>query len=162
MKFQRGGLDNPSVLQLLETHLSQAGSETAPESAHALDLQGLKQPDVDFWSMWWNDELVAIGAIRKLSADHYEVKSMHTISERRRSGIGSEMLLHLIRVARTRGVKRLSLETGSWDFFRPARALYSKFGFIECQPFANYVLDPNSVFMTLDLTESLPEEFSCK
>ncbi len=153
MKIQRGGLDNLQVQELLETHLSQARSETAPGSDHALDLQGLKSPEVEFWSMWANDEPVAIGAIRKISADHYEVKSMHTISSKRRSGIGSEMLLHLIRVARTRGVKRLSLETGSWEYFRPARALYSKFGFIESQPFADYVLDPNSVFMTLDLTE---------
>ena len=103
--------------------------------------------------MWAKDEPVAIGAIRKISADHYEVKSMHTIRSKRRSGIGSEMLLHLIRISKTRGVKRLSLETGTWEFFRPARELYSKFGFVECEPFADYILDPNSVFMTLDLNE---------
>ena len=151
MKIQRGGLDDPQVRELVETHQHQARIETAPGSNHALDLKGLKGPEVEFWSMWENDNLVAIGAIQRLSADHYEIKSMHTISNKRRGGIGSKMLLHIIDFARAEGAKRLSLETGSWEYFRPARTLYSKHGFVECEPFADYVLDPNSVFMTLDL-----------
>ncbi len=158
MKIQRGGLDDPRVRELLETHLLQARAETAPGSAHALDLQGLKSSDVEFWSMWENDDLVAIGAIRVLSRDHYEIKSMHTVSDKRRTGIGSRMLLHIIDFARAQGATRLSLETGSWEYFEPARALYSKYGFVECEPFADYVLDPASVFMTLELrTQSSPD-----
>ncbi len=76
---------------------------------------------------------------------------MHTVAERRRSGIGSAMLRHIVRIARGLGAKRLSLETGAWKYFHPARALYRKHGFVECEPFGDYVLDPNSVFMTLDL-----------
>ena len=152
MKIQRGGLDDPRVSELVETHMNLARIETAPGSNHALDLKGLKGSEVEFWSMWENGELVAIGAVQRLSADHYEIKSMHTISNKRRDGIGSKMLLHIIDFARAEGAKRLSLETGSWEYFRPARALYLKHGFIECEPFADYVLDPNSVFMTLDLS----------
>ena len=150
MKIQRGGLDDPRVRALLKSHLSQAGADSPPKSNHALDLR-LKGSEVEFWSMWENGDLVAIGALRKLARDHYEIKSMHTISNKRRSGFGSKILLHIIDFARARGAKRLSLETGSWDYFQPARALYSKYGFVECGPFADYVLDPNSVFMTLDL-----------
>ena len=151
MKIQRGGLDDPRVRDLLKTHLDQASLKSAPESNHALDLQGLKGSEVEFWSMWEKSELVAIGAMRKLARDHYEIKSMHTIRNKRRSGFASKLLLHIIDFARVQGAKRLSLETGSWDYFQPARALYSKYGFVECEPFADYVLDPNSVFMTLDL-----------
>ena len=151
MKIQRGGLDDPQVRELVETHQHQARIETAPGSNHALDLKGLKGSEVEFWSMWENGDLVAIGAMQRLSADHYEIKSMHTIRNKRRGGIGSKMLLHIIDFARAEGAKRLSLETGSWEYFQPARALYSKHGFVECEPFADYVLDPNSVFMTLDL-----------
>lgn len=151
MKIQRGGLDDPRVRELLETHLNQARIETAPGSNHALDVKRLKDSAVEFWSMWENGDLAAIGAVQRLSSDHYEIKSMHTIRNKRRGGIGSRMLLHIIDFARVEGAKRLSLETGSWEYFRPAHALYSKYGFVECEPFADYVLDPNSVFMTLDL-----------
>ncbi len=151
MRIQRGGLDDPQVRELIEAHLNQARAETAPGSDHALDLKGLKGSEVEFWSMWENEGLVAIGAMQKLSRDHYEIKSMHTISHKRRGGIGSKMLLHIIDFARAEGAKRLSLETGSWEYFRPARTLYLKHGFVECGPFADYVLDPNSVYMTLDL-----------
>ena len=151
MNIRSGGLDDPRVRELLETHVNQARIEALPESNHALDLKGLKGSNVEFWSMWDNGDLVAIGAMLRLSRDHYEIKSMHTISNKRRCGVGSKMLLHIIDFARVEGAKRLSLETGSWEYFRPARALYSKHGFIECEPFADYALDPNSVFMTLDL-----------
>ncbi len=158
MNIQRGGLDDPRVRELLKTHVNQARIETAPGSNHALDLKGLQSSEVEFWSMWDNDDLVAIGAIQRLSRDHYEIKSMHTISNKRRGGIGSKMLLHIIDFALAEGAKRLSLETGSWEYFRPARALYSKHGFVECEPFADYVLDPNSIFMTLDLNRHTPSK----
>ena len=88
-----------------------------------------------------------------LAKDHGEVKSMHTAPSARRKGIGTAMLQHIIAFARSRGISRLSLETGSWDYFQPAIALYRKHGFVECQPFDDYVQDPNSVFMTLDLCQ---------
>lgn len=151
MEIRSGGLDDPRVLEILETHLRSARAETAPGSAHALDLDGLKARDVDFWVIWEGDDLLGIGALKHLTPDHYEVKSMHTARTQRRRGVASAMLRHIIAAARDRGATRLSLETGTWDYFRPAVALYRKHGFIECEPFADYVLDPHSVFMTLKL-----------
>jgi putative acetyltransferase len=116
-----------------------------------LDIEGLRAPDITFWTTWEHETLVAVGALKQLPGDHGEVKSMHTAASARRNGIGSAMLQHIIAFARSRGISRLSLETGSWDYFQPAWALYRKHGFVECQPFADYVEDPNSVFMTLDL-----------
>lgn len=95
--------------------------------------------------------MIGIGALKRLAADHGEVKSMHTASDLRRAGAGSTILLHLIDTARKAGMKRLSLETGARDFFIPARALYQRHGFTECGPFGEYKADPNSVFMTLGL-----------
>jgi putative acetyltransferase len=95
--------------------------------------------------------LLGCGALKRLSAEHGEVKSMHTVESERRNGIGSAMLRHIIATARAETMSRLSLETGSWGYFRPARALYRKHGFVECAPFGDYVPDPNSIFMTLDL-----------
>src|SRR5207248_3478742 len=100
--------------------------------------------------------LLGIGALKRLSPRHGEIKSMHTAAARRGKGAGSAMLEHIIASARACGMSRLSLETGSWDYFRPARALYARHGFRECPPFADYVPDPNSVFMTLDLLETSP------
>jgi putative acetyltransferase len=151
MEIRLGGLDHPRVLELLETHLLKARAETAPGRAHALDLQQLKGPDIDFWTVWYGEELLGMGALKKLTPDHYEVKSMHTVQTLRRGGIGSAILQYMMAVARSRGASRLSLETGSWDYFRPARAFYRKHGFHECAPFGDYVLDPNSVFMTIEL-----------
>jgi putative acetyltransferase len=147
----QGDLDDPHVIDLLRTHLTLARAETAPGSAHALDLSGLRSPDIRFWAIWENGALLAIGALRRLSADHGEVKSMHTAQSARRKGAGSAMLRHIIACARKDGMSRLSLETGSWDYFRPARALYLRHGFVECPPFGDYVPDRNSIFMTLDL-----------
>jgi putative acetyltransferase len=151
MEIRCGSLDDPRVLALLAIHLRSARAETAPGSAHALDLDGLKGPNVDFWTIWEGDELLGMGALKYLGPGHYEVKSMHTLHTLRGRGIGSAMLRHLIAAARERGATRLSLETGSWDYFRPAMAFYRKHGFVACEPFADYVLDPNSVFMTLKL-----------
>ena len=145
---------DPRVAALLRVHVTQARAETAPGSAHALDLDGLRSPEISFWTMWEDETLLGCGALKRLSADHGEVKSMHTAQAMRRRGAGSAMLRHLIAAARADGMSRLSLETGSWDYFRPAQALYRCHGFVECPPFADYVLDPNSVFMTLDLSGS--------
>ena len=152
MRIVEGGLDDPRVIELLHVHLTRARAETAPGSAHALDLSGLRSPDVTFWSAWEGDTLLGVGALKRLSADHGEVKSMHTAESARRRGVGGAMLRHIIGSARARGMSRLSLETGSWPYFEPARALYARHGFVECPPFGDYRPDRNSVFMTLLLS----------
>lgn len=104
-----------------------------------------------FWSAWDGDLLIGVGALQRLSESHGEIKSMHVVQGRRRSGAGSAMLLHIIDAARAVGMTRLSLETGSWPYFQPARALYRKHGFVECPPFGDYTPDPNSIFMTVEV-----------
>jgi putative acetyltransferase len=146
-------LNDPRVAELVNTHLLSSRAETAPGSAHALDLDGLQSANISFWTIWDGDMLLGMGALKHLSADHGEVKSMHTVQSARRRGVGTAMLCHIITTARASGVSRLSLETGSWDYFQPARALYERHGFVECPPFGNYVPDANSVFMSLDLQE---------
>ena len=151
MQIVEGDLSDRRIIDLLQVHLSSARAATAPGSAHALDIEGLKSPDISFWTIWDDDALVGIGALKRLSADHGEIKSMHTAAAMRRRGAGRAMLRHIIAVARASGMSRLSLETGSWDYFRPAHALYRNHGFQECPPFADYVPDPNSIFLSLDL-----------
>lgn len=152
MRILPGNLDDQRVIDLLGTHLRSARAQTAPGSAHALDLSGLKAPGIRFWTAWDGDALLATGALKRLAPDHGEVKSMHTAQAARRRGAGSAMLRHLIASARADGLVRLSLETGSWDYFRPARAFYAAHGFVECGPFGDYRPDPNSVFMSLQLS----------
>jgi putative acetyltransferase len=154
MHILEGGLDDPRVIELLHVHLTRARAETAPGSAHALDLSGLRSPDVTFWSAWEEDTLAGVGALKHLSADHGEIKSMHTAESMRRRGVGASILRHIIAAARERGMSRLSLETGSWLYFAPARALYASHGFVECPPFGDYVPDRYSVFMTLVLSSA--------
>jgi putative acetyltransferase len=151
MRIVRGDFGDPRVVALLDTHVTTASAATAHGSAHALDLSALQSPDIAFWTIWDDDVLLGCGALKRLSAEHGELKSMHTAQAARRRGAGGTMLAHLIAEARGAGLSRLSLETGSWDFFMPARALYARYGFIECGPFESYVPDSNSVFMTLEL-----------
>ena len=147
-----GDTCDPRVIALLDHHVAAARAHTAPGSAHALDLAGLRASDVAFWTGWDGEALVATGALKTLSPDHGEVKSMHTLQTARRRGYGGQMLRHIIAEARARGLVRLSLETGSWDYFKPAHALYLAHGFVLCGPFEGYVEDPNSLFLTLELT----------
>ena len=154
LKITDGGLDDARVQALLTHHFTTARAETARGSAHALDLSGLKTPDIQFFSAWDGDTVVAIGALKRLSPSHGEIKSMHTEQSYRRKGAGSAMLRHIIARAREMGLNRLSLESGSRSYFIPAHELYKRHGFTECPPFGDYVPDPNSVFMTLELTPS--------
>jgi putative acetyltransferase len=151
MHIVEGGLDDPRVVDLLHLHVTRARAETARGSAHALDLAGLRAPDVTFWSAWEGDALVGVGALKRLDAGHGEVKSMHTAEAARGRGVGSAMLRHIVAAARASGMSRVSLETGSWPYFAPARAMYARHGFVECAPFGDYRADANSVFMTLAL-----------
>lgn len=154
MRITAGDLGDPRVVDLLRIHLASARAETAPGSAHALDTAGLQSPDISFWAIWEGGTLLGVGALKRLSPDHGEVKSMHTAQAARRRGAGGAMLRHIIASARDGGMSRLSLETGSWEYFRPAHALYRRHGFVDCPPFAGYEPDPNSVFMTLELRGS--------
>lgn len=158
MHIVEGGLDDPRVVALLQTHVTRARAETAEGSAHALDLSGLRAPEVSFWSAWEGQAVVGVGALKRLAADHGEVKSMHTAEAVRGRGVGSAMLRHIMAAARARGMSRLSLETGSWPYFEPARSLYARHGFVECGPFGAYREDPNSVFMTVALRDRLGGE----
>ena len=141
----------PDVRRLLEAHLTFARGQTPPEDAHAMDADELLDPSVTFFSLRHDGGLLAVGALKRLDAEHAEVKSMHTVPAARGRGIGRRMLEHLIAVARSEGYRRLSLETGSMVAFAPARALYSRAGFEPCEPFGQYRLSPNSTYMTLRL-----------
>jgi putative acetyltransferase len=151
MRIVEGGLDDPRVVALLHTHVTRARAETAAGSAHALDLAGLRAPGMSFWTAWDGDEVVGVGALKRLSLEHGEIKSMHTAEAARGRGVGAAMLRQIMTAARERGMTRLSLETGSWPYFLPARALYARHGFVECGPFGEYREDANSVFMTRDI-----------
>jgi putative acetyltransferase len=151
MTIQRDDLRGPEIAELLREHLRCMREVSPRESCHVLDLDGLRRPDVKFWSIWDGSELAGCGALKELDAGHAEIKSMRTASAFLRRGVASKMLSHLIEEARRRGYRRLSLETGAMDYFEPARRLYSSFGFVVCAPFSTYVEDPNSVFMTKEL-----------
>ncbi|MBU2877498.1 MULTISPECIES: GNAT family N-acetyltransferase [Aliiglaciecola] len=139
------------LIALLKAHHQEMFEHSPPESVHALDESKFNADDLTFWGLWQQDELAGCGALKVLSAKHAEIKSMRTSKAFLRQGIAAKILTHLIREAKQRGYHRLSLETGSMEFFAPARALYAKNGFIECSPFADYVEDPHSVCMTLDI-----------
>ncbi len=147
-------IDDPSaadVRSLLERHLAFANLHSPPEDVHALDVAGLLDPAITFYSFRQNGELLAVGALKRLDHEHAELKSMHTAEAARGRGIGRTMLSHLIGVARERGFGRVSLETGSMDAFAPARAMYTQAGFSECAPFGDYFPSPNSICMTMSL-----------
>ncbi len=114
-------------------------------------LRHCDKPEITFWTVWENDELLGCGALKELDPQHGEIKSMRTSARHRRQGVATALLTHILEEARRRGYKRLSLETGSNEAFAPARSLYATFGFTSCEPFADYSLDPYSVFMTRQL-----------
>jgi len=146
-----GGLDHPDVIAMLKFHFDTNIAVTPPGSAHVFDVSRLKQPDVFFWSAWKAKCLMGTGALKLLDAKHGEIKSMHTLQTARRSGVGTAMLQHIMDNAKAKGLQRLSLETGSFDFFAPARTLYARHGFLECPAFGDYKPDPHSTFMTREL-----------
>jgi putative acetyltransferase len=151
MQIKIDDLSGPEIAALLEAHLKLMRDTSPPESVHALDLEALRAPEVTFWTVWDGASLLGCGALKALAPDHGEIKSMHTAAAARGRGVARAMLAHILDEARARGYRRLSLETGSMTAFAPARALYAGFGFGDCPPFGEYVLDPNSVFMTLEL-----------
>ncbi len=151
VKIVEGGLDNEAVLALLKFHYDTNIDVTPKGSAHVFDVSRLKSPDVTFWSAWLGETLMGVGALKAMDAENGEVKSMHTLQSSRRSGVGGAMLRHIMDEARMKSLKRLYLETGSFDYFAPARALYEKHGFRECEPYGDYEPDANSIFMTREI-----------
>lgn len=149
MEIRLDDLSDSRIVEFLEEHLEDMRSVSPPESKHALDLHGLKDSAVMFWSMWDDQDLIACGALKHLEDGHAEVKSMRVSPALRGQGLASQLLTHILKEAVSRGYQRVSLETGSMPFFEPARRLYMSFGFKVCDPFADYHEDPNSVFMSL-------------
>ena len=148
-----GDFSDPQIMGLLETHFISARGASPPGSAHAFDIGSLQRPEITFWAAWEDRNLAAVGALMRIAPGHGEIKSMHTAAAMRGRGVGSLMLRHIVASAREKGFSRLSLETGAQDFFIPARALYARHGFKECQAFGSYRPDPNSIFMTLALCD---------
>ena len=144
-----GGLDDERVQALLARHLANARAATAEGFAFALDLSGLRVPAIRFFSAWDGEALLGVGALKRLAAHHGEVKSMHTAEGARRRGVGGAMLRHIIGEARTEGMARLSLETGTSVYFEPAVALYLAQGFTDCGPFGDYAPSGENRFLTL-------------
>jgi putative acetyltransferase len=151
MEIKKDDLTGTTVIELISEHLQGMAKNSPPESIHALDLATLRSPEVTFWSAWEKDELLGCGALKELDDQHGELKSMRTSSLHLRKGVARNILQHIIDVARQRGYRRISLETGSVGAFEPARKLYKHFGFEYCTPFSDYVEDPHSVFMTKKL-----------
>ena len=148
MDIRLDDLNGQEIAALLSEHLRSMYLHSPPESVHALDIGRLRAPDITMWSAWQDGELLGCAALKELDREHGEIKSMRTASRHLRKGVASALLRHILAEAKRRSYRRLSLETGSMAAFAPARNLYARYGFQPCGPFADYVEDPNSVFMT--------------
>ena len=151
MKSIVGNFDNLEVNDLLKKHFVELRSVSPAGSTHVLDIDGLKDPSIKFWSLWENNKLIGCGALKFLEKDHGEFKSIRVADEFRKKGIGERIINHLIDEAKKLEISKLSIETGAGEFFAPARKLFNKFGFKKSEPFAHYKVDPNSCYFTLDL-----------
>lgn len=147
VQIVEGGLDSAEVAQLLNEHLREMAIHSPPESIHALDLDELNHSSVRFWGAWWAGDLAGCVALKKIDQHRAEIKSMRTAQLHQRKGIANQMLAFVVQSAKASGYRELLLETGSMAAFAPARQLYAKSGFQFCDPFGDYRLDPNSVFM---------------
>jgi putative acetyltransferase len=151
MEFRLDDLRGPEIARLLTVHLDFMARQSPPEFSFALDLDALRAPEISFWTVWDGDTLIGCGALKTLSTTEGEIKSMHTIAERRGGGIGSAIVAHIVDEARRRGLAKLYLETGSMDAFRPARALYARHDFVPCNAFGDYEASDYNTFMSLAL-----------
>ena len=147
MQIREDDLTGKKIADLLREHLENMHEITPPQSVHALDLEALRSPDITFWAAWEGDELLGCGALKELDSRSGEVKSMRTAKAHRRRGVASKILEHIIKEALRRAYDCLNLETGAFPEFAPARALYIRYEFEYRGPFAEYIDDPNSVFM---------------
>ena len=151
MKSIEGNFDNPDVNALLKKHFVELRSVSPAGSTHVLDIAGLKNNTIKFWSLWENNEIIGCGALKFLEKGHGEFKSIRVADNFRKKGIGEKIINHLILEAKKLNIDKLSVETGAGNFFQPARKLFNKFGFKECPPFAHYKEDPNSCYYTLKI-----------
>ena len=149
LKSVEGNFDNPEVNELLIKHFIELRAASPEGSAHVLDIPGLRVPSVKFWSLWDGEKLIGCGALKFLTKDHGEFKSIRIHDNFRKQDQGIKVINHLINEAKKLEIKRLSIETGAGDFFIPARKLFQKTGFTECEPFAHYKKDINSVYLTM-------------
>jgi len=149
LKSIEGNFDNLEVHDLLIKHFIELRSVSPEGSAHVLDIDGLKDPSIKFWSLWEEGYLLGSGALKFLDKEHGEFKSIRVNDKFKGKGNGSKVVNHLINEAKKLNIKRLSLETGAGDFFLVARKLFNKCGFESCKPFSHYRHDINSVYMTM-------------
>ena len=151
MKVIENNFDNAEVNHLLTKHFIELRSVSPDDSCHVLDIKGLKDSSIKFWSFWDNNQLIGCAALKFLEDEHGEFKSIRVEDNSRGKGVGKKIISHLIEVAKNEGIKRLSIETGAGDFFKSARKLFKKFGFKTCRPFADYKEDPNSCYFDLEI-----------
>ncbi|MFK7860559.1 MAG: GNAT family N-acetyltransferase [Granulosicoccus sp.] len=151
MKIQEEDPGTTDVRALLLEHLAAMRTHSPPESVHALDIDALRLPAITFWTVRENDELLGCGGLKQLNVESAEIKSMKTASAHHRKGVARLLLSHILDVAKERKLEYLLLETGTPEAFVPARRLYERHGFVECEPFADYKRDPYSVFMRCDI-----------
>ena len=149
MKSIEGNFDNSEVLELLNKHFIELRSVSPEGSAHVLDIKGLKDKNIKFWSLWEDNLLMGCGALKFLSEEHGEFKSIRVADRFKKKNNGIKILKHLIFEAKKLNIKKISLETGTGNFFTPARKLFNKCGFKLCKPFAHYKEDPNSCYMSM-------------
>ena len=152
MKSIEGNFNKPEVNKLLISHFIELSSVSPVDRGHVLDIPGLKNPSIKFWSFWENDQLIGCGALKFLDKEHGELKSIRVADSFRRKGNGFKVINHLINEAKELNIKKISLETGTGNFFTPARKLFDKCGFKVCEPFAHYKKDPNACYMSLLLS----------
>ena len=148
-KSIEGNFDNLEVHELLTKHFIELRSVSPKDSCHVLDITGLKDPTIKFWSLWDENNLIGSGALKFLEKDHGEFKSIRVSDKFRNQGNGYKVINHLINEAKKLKIKRLSLETGAGNFFLTARKLFVKCGFEPCEPFSHYKKDINSIYMTM-------------
>ena len=148
LKSIEGNFDHPEVNELLLKHFIELRSVSPTDSCHVLDITGLKDPSIKFWSLWENNKLMGSGALKFLDKEHGEFKSIRVNDKFRNKGFGSIVINHLIEEAKKLEIKRLSLETGAGEFFMPARKLFVKCGFKDCEPFSDYKKNVNSIYLT--------------
>ena len=153
MKSIENNFDDPEVNELLKKHFIELRSVSPERSTHVLDIPGLKVPSIKFWSLWENEKLIGSGALKFLDENHGEFKSIRIADKFRKNGLGSKIIDHLINEAKKLNIKKISVETGSVDFFSSARKLFKKCGFEQCEPFAHYKKDTNSCYFSLDITK---------
>ncbi|GLZ48790.1 N-acetyltransferase [Actinomycetospora sp. NBRC 106375] len=151
MRIRTDDLAGPEIAALLDEHLAEMRAVSPPESKHALDLEGLRAPDMTVWTVWDGATLLGCGALRELDPTHGEIKSMRTAAAHQGRGVGARLVEHVVAEARRRSYRRLSLETGAADHFAPARRLYARHGFVPCAPFGEYRADRHSVHLTREL-----------